>query len=118
MPFLPTDPLMERAHLVALYQDGLYSVTELADRFGVSRPTVYNWIERFREGGAEALADRSRAPKRSPQQTPPEVEALIVEARQAHPTWGPRKLLPYLARRHPDLCLPLRRPGPFSPATV
>ena len=106
MPFLPTDPLMERAHLVALYQDGLYSVTELADRFGVSRPTVYSWIERFREGGAEALADRSRAPKRSPQQTPPEVEALIVEARQAHPTWGPRKLLPYLARRHPDLCLP------------
>ena len=103
MPFATTDPHMERARLVAAFEDGLYSITELAVRFGVSRPTVYKWVSRYHKGGAEALADRSRAPNRSPQQTPPEVEALIVGARRAHPTWGPRKLLPYLARRHPEV---------------
>ena len=106
MPFATTDPLMERARLVAAHLDGLYSVAELAARFGVSRPTVYKWAERYRTGGAEALADRSRAPHRSPQQTPPEVEDAILDCRRVHPTWGPRKLLLYLAKRHPDLALP------------
>jgi len=91
---------MERARLVAAHLDGLYSVTELAARFGVSRPTVYKWIERYRDGGAEALLDRSRARRTQHAQTDPEAERLIVEARRAHPTWGARKLLPYLARRH------------------
>ncbi len=106
MPFAATDPVLERARLVSLHQDGLYSVSELARRFGVSRPTVYTWIERYRDGGTEALTDRSHAPHTQPHQTAPEVETLIVEARRAHPTWGPRKLLPYLARRYPDVKLP------------
>ena len=100
MPFQTTDPPMERARLVAAHLDGLYSVTELAARFGVSRPTVYKWIARHRDGGAEALLDRSCARLTQHAQTDPEAERLIVEARQAHPTWGARKLLPYLARRH------------------
>ena len=102
MPFQTTDPPMERARLVAAHLDGLYSVTELAARFGVSRPTVYKWIERYRDGGAEALLDRSRARRTQHAQTDPEAERLIVEARRAHPTWGARKLLPYLARRRAD----------------
>ncbi len=106
MPFLTTDPAMERARLVAAHLDGLYAVSELADRFGVSRPTVYKWIERYREGGTAALLDHTRAPKTSPHQTPTDVEALILATRRAHPSWGPRKLLPYLARRHPRLALP------------
>lgn len=106
MPFATTDPVLERARLVSLHQDGLYSVAELARRFGVSRPTVYTWIERYHDGGTEALTDRSHAPHTQPHQTPPEVETLIVEARRAHPSWGPKKLLPYLARRHPQIKLP------------
>jgi len=106
MPFQTTDPTMERARLVAAHLDGLYTVTELADRFGVSRPTLYKWIERFRDGGATALTDRSHARQSQRAQTDPDVEALIVDARRAHPSWGPRKLLPYLARRHPSVALP------------
>ena len=106
MPFAATDPVLERAKLVALYNEGLYSVSELAARFGVSRPTVYTWLERYRDGGADALTDRSHARRMQSHQTPPEVERLIVEAREAHPSWGPRKLLPYLAGRHPDVALP------------
>ncbi len=111
MPFTTTDPVMERARLVAAHLDGLYSVTELANRFGVSRPSVYKWIKRYQSGGAQALNDQSRARQSQHEKTLPDTEALIIETRRAHPTWGARKLLPYLHRRHPDLTLP-------APSTV
>ena len=106
MPFATIHPMIERARLVADHLDGLYSVTELAGRFSVSRPTLYKWIERYREGGAETLSARPSARLTQHARTPPEVEDLIVACREGHPTWGPRKLLPYLARRHPDVPLP------------
>ena len=85
---------------------GLPTASRSPDRFSVSRPTVYTWIERYRDGGTEVLLGRSHARRTQAHQTPPQVEALIVEARRAHPSWGPRKLLPYLAKRHPALALP------------
>jgi transposase-like protein len=85
MPSQTTDPTMERARLVAAHLDGLYSVTEIAARFGVSRPTVYKWITRYREGDPEALMDRSRARHEQHHRTCPEAERLIVAARRAHP---------------------------------
>ena len=106
MPWTVTDPMLERAKLVALHAEGLYAVAELADRACVSRKTAYKWINRYRERGVEALNDLTHARHEQMHRTPPEVEAMIVETRRAHPTWGPRKLLPYLARRHPGLALP------------
>ena len=35
-------------------------VTEVADRYGVSRQSVHAWIARYRAGGLEGLADRYR----------------------------------------------------------
>ncbi len=107
MPFASTDPTLERARLVAAHLDGLFSVTELAARFGVSRPTVYKWIDRYRDGGVDALADRPSIARTQPGQTLTETETLIVACRKAHPHWEPRKLLRYLTRRHPDLALPV-----------
>lgn len=106
MPWIHTDPMTERAKFVLAYEEGLFSMTELCQRFGVSRPTGYKWLGRYREEGLPALADRSRAPKRCPHQTPPEIEALLIACRKKHPRWGPKKLLAYLQRRHPDLALP------------
>ena len=106
MPWTRTDPMLERSALVAAYKDGLYSVTELADRFGVSRKTAFKWLARYRDGGADALADRATARHEQPHRTPASVEVLLVEGRKSHPTWGPKKLLAYLSRRHPGLALP------------
>ena len=98
--------MLQRARLVALHAEGLYSVADLARRFGVSRKTAYKWIARYRAGGADALADRSHVARGHPAKTPPEIEALVVEARYKHPTWGPRKLVPWIAKRHPGARLP------------
>jgi transposase InsO family protein len=98
--------MLQRAKLVALHTEGLHTVAELAAQAGVSRKTAYKWIERYRSGGSDALADRSHARHNQVARTPPEIEALLCDCRKAHPYWGPRKLLLYLAKRHPHLTLP------------
>ena len=106
MPWTVTDPMLERAQLVALHAKGLLSMAELCRRAGVARKTGYKWVERYRACGADALADRSHARHSQAHRTPADTEALIVACRRAHPTWGPRKLLDYLAPRHPGVRLP------------
>ncbi len=100
MPWICTKPMEERTKFVHAYQDGFFSVSELCKRFSISRKTGYKWIARYEEGGLDALFDRSRAPKSCPHKTPEEVEDIIVKCRGKHSTWGPKKLRPYLAKRH------------------
>jgi putative transposase len=102
------DTMNERVRFVTLHAEGCYSMTELCQRFDISRNTGYKWLARFTEGGYDALADQSRAPHSCPHRTPPEVEAALVRAREAHPHWGPKKLLPHLRRYQPQLSLPAR----------
>ena len=40
MPWQETDPMRERVQFIALYQTGLYTMSELCARFGISRKTV------------------------------------------------------------------------------
>src|SRR2546428_6090789 len=58
------------------------------------------------EGGRAALRDRSRAPHHCPHRIAANVAEWICAARQAHPSWGPRMLLQWLARRAPDVDWP------------
>lgn len=106
MPWNKTEPTMERARFIALHEEGLYSMSELCTRFGISRKTGYKWLERFRAAGLPGLDDQSRAPLSCPHRTDAATEAALVRARQAHPHWGPKKLLPFLARTQPALPLP------------
>ncbi|WP_245666118.1 IS481 family transposase [Micromonospora sediminicola] len=75
------------------------TVTDVAERFGVSRQAVHRWLAWYQDEGLEGLADRSSRPRSSPGQTSPEVEALICELRRDHPRWGARRLLYELGRR-------------------
>lgn len=98
--------MTERARFVALYEEGLYTMTELCQRFGIARKTGYKWLERCKEAGVEGLADRSRAPQHCPHRTSTAVETLLVREREKHPHWGPKKLVPYLRKQQPELALP------------
>jgi transposase InsO family protein len=50
---------------------------------GVSRPTVYKWLNRYRYEGLAGLEDRSSRPRRCPHRTPVAVEAQVVALRQS-----------------------------------
>ncbi|RMF25544.1 MAG: IS481 family transposase [Deltaproteobacteria bacterium] len=106
MPWAETEPMKERARFVAEVERGHYTMTELCQRFGISRKTGYKILDRWEAEGPAGLADRSRAPHRCPHRIEPGVARAIVEARRKHPSWGPRKLLAWLGERRPELALP------------
>jgi len=87
--------------VMEVLRDGL-TVIEVADRYGVSRQAVHDWLRRYRTGGLEALADRSHRPHSCPHQMTPEIEARLCELRRHHPGWGQRRLAHELARAGVD----------------
>ena len=56
------------------------------------------WLRRYRERGLAGLVELNRAALRHGNQTPKETEQAVVELRQAHMRWGPRKLKRVLER--------------------
>jgi transposase len=63
-------------------------LSQLCAEFGISRPTGYLWIDRYREGGVAAIAERSRRPRCSPEKIPEALEEQVVVLRQCYPDWG------------------------------
>lgn len=101
----------ERVKFIAAYLEEGESVSNLCRSFGISRKTAYKWIERYEEKGIIALADQSRAPHSHPHAIEEDIVRLILSERERHPTWGPKKLVVLLERKHPKLILP-------APSTV
>ncbi len=73
--------------VLGVLRDG-FSVSEVAEAYGVSRQSVHAWLARYERGGLPALADRSHRPRSSPLQMPGAVEARLLELRRQHPSWG------------------------------
>jgi putative transposase len=106
MPWLDASPMTERQRFITDYEGGLFTMTELCERYAVSRKTGYKWLRRYAEHGRQGLGDQSRAPHRCPHKIADDVAQAICEMRRAHPSWGPCKLLRVLAARKPGMELP------------
>jgi putative transposase len=100
MPWSQTSPMDQKTQFIAAYLRDRLSVTELCELYGISRKTGYKWIDRYLIHGPQGLEERSRRPSTSPRHTPDHVVAAIVEARRRHPSWGAKKLLSILCKRH------------------
>jgi transposase InsO family protein len=74
-------------------------VTEVADRYGVSRQSVHAWLGRYLSEGPPGLEDRSHKVRAHPWQIPAELEAAVCELRRAHRKWGPKRLVFEMGRR-------------------
>jgi putative transposase len=106
MPWLETAPMEQRERFSRDERLALYTMTELCERYGISRKTGYKWLDRFDAGGRAGLSDRSRAPHQCPHRIADNVAQLICLARRQHPSWGPEKLLQWLEPRHPGVEMP------------
>lgn len=98
MPWKASSVVEERTRLVIEYERGLHTMAELCRIYGVSRQTGHAWWSRYGEAGLDGLRDRERAARRHPNQTPAAIEEAVLELRQAHMRWGPRKLKAVLER--------------------
>src|SRR4030095_7199213 len=84
--------------VLAVIADGL-SVTQAAEKVGVSRQTLHGWLARYEAEGLEGLVDRSHRPVTCPHQMPAVVVAALLELRRSRSYWGPRRLVHELAKR-------------------
>ena len=72
----------ERVHFVLLSDQGK-SVPEIADLFGYSTETVYTWLERYAQVGADGLIDQPRSGR-------PKQEPYLTAIVQAQASQSPR----------------------------
>ncbi len=101
MPWKETCAMEEREAFVQAWLSREFTMSELCERFEVSRPTGYKWVERFRSEGRAGLADRTRAAHRHPNALPVEQQAAILTLKRRHPSWGPITLRDWLRREQP-----------------
>lgn len=96
----------QRLQVVQAYMEGLFSMTDICLRYGISRKTGYKWYNRFLEEGEEGLKDLSKAPHTLQQfYTDAQIEKAI-DLKQKKLTWGPKKILIKLKEKYPNECWP------------
>jgi len=92
----------QRAKFIIDVLEGSYSMTELCEYYGISRKTGYKWIQRYEQGGFDAIRDLSRAPHCHPHQISHQVKESILAVKKRFPKWGAPKIRSRLERIHPD----------------
>jgi transposase len=98
MPWKTMDVREQRVSFVVAASRGEKPFCQLCQEFGISRPTGYVWLARYRRDGIEGIQERSRRPQHCPQRTAGELERLVVQYRLRYPDWGARKLRIVLAK--------------------
>jgi transposase InsO family protein len=95
----------ERIALLRDYDTGVFTVTELCARYGISRETFYDWQRRRESGDERWFEDRSHATNSCPHRTPAEiVEAVIaMRKRRLRRPFGPKKIRAQLVRGQPEI---------------
>lgn len=106
MPVRPVTTMDIREQMALMALSGEYTITEIAELFGVSRPTVYAYRERFLEEGRSGLRDRSRAPMH-PRRIAEEIRCRVVEENRQF-GFGSKKIHRRMIDEDPDRAWPAR----------
>lgn len=102
MPWKETSAVEQRMELVTEWRKKEYTIVELSQIHGVSRKTVYKWLNRYEAAGPDGLKEQSCAPRHHQNATPADIVDMIVKAKLTNQRWGPKKVLARLEREHPD----------------
>ena len=96
----------QKLRFVFEYERDEQTMADLCGSFGISRETGYVWLRRYRQHGVQGLLELNRAAGHHPNQTAAEMERMVLDLRQAHMAWGPRKLKRILERDEPGRVWP------------
>ena len=97
MPWKTETVMDQRIEFVLRANVREVSISGLCEEYGVSRPTGYLWLHRYREAGSvTGLAEKSRRPHLSPLKTEERLEEAVVNLRVKY-GWGARKIHSLLA---------------------
>ena len=113
MPWRETQKMEERMAFISDWRRLVrsdpqqLSMAELCRNYGVSRKSGYALVGRYEEKGVAAFSDASHAPHSNPHAVTGSRASAIVEVRQEHPTWGPKKIRAWLKRKRPGQIWPV-----------
>ena len=108
MPWQGVSPVDLRLRFLTEYQCEQFSMTELAESYGISRKTAYYWVRLYERDGPGRLAGASRRPNHMPRATSAGIVARLVAMRRHHPHWGAGKIRDHLMRTERDTAWPCR----------
>ena len=103
MPWKGTSIMDQRQEFVMKSLKAEKPFRKLCEEYGISEKTGYKWKNRFMEDGTNGLIDMSKRPKNSPTQLGEDIIIEIIKIREAHPSWGPKKIQAIIDRngKHP-----------------
>src|ERR1700751_571416 len=91
MPWKERCGMDERVRFIADHACGTWTMTELCERYEISRKTGYKWLDRYQLEGPVGLVERSHAPHVHGRATPQHIVDAMIGLREERPNWGPRK---------------------------
>ena len=106
MPFKETCPVEERIGLFRDYETGVFTVSELCRRHGISRETFYVWKRRRETGDPRWFEELSHAVASCPHATSEWVADRVIAVRRRFPDFGPKKIKAWLERDSPKVNWP------------
>ena len=106
MPFKETCAVEERIALFRDYETGVFTVSELCRRHGISRETFYVWKRRRESGDPRWFEELSHAAASCPHATSDWVADRVIAVRQRFPSFGPKKIKAWLERHSPEVNWP------------
>lgn len=106
MPWKITNAMDQKLQLIADWQSKYFSITDLSQKYGLSRRTVYKWLERYEKEGIDGLKDHERTPLSSPNQTKDDIVELIIQEKLKNRQRGPKKVFYQLKNRYPNIEFP------------
>jgi len=107
MPWRTCKPMDERLKFVARLLEG-EKMSALCREFGISRPTGYKILNRYRYCGFQGLEDRSRRPYSHANQLPFQVERAILQIKREYDDWGALKIREKLIKWYPMINPPAK----------
>ena len=83
----------QRSHLIKTVLSGKVDITKACDRYGISRPTFYKWLRRYRDAGGvisslENGNNLTRVSGNHPFKKSQEEVDRLTELVVAHPEWS------------------------------
>lgn len=108
MPWRKVTPMDQKIQFLSDYLKKRHTMSELCERYNISRNTGYGILNRYIKEGPAGLVPKSSRPRNSPTKTAPKIEQALIATRLRHPTWGAKKVLIAVARHYPEWELPHR----------
>jgi transposase InsO family protein len=106
MSFRESSVMEERIAMFRDFDTGVFSVTALSARYGISRETFYVWKRRRESGDPGWFLARPSAPALSPRRTEPSIAETVAAMRRRFPRFGPKKVRAKLLEVDPLVAWP------------